>query len=180
MIILFSGGSKSGKSELAEDAAVRLAGDGGRLYYIATMIPRDDEDLRRIEQHRTSRAGKGFITVECGGDINKLADDADPEGTYLLDSVTALLESVAFDDEYKYRDSAADEITSSLKRLSRAVKDLVLVSDNIFSDKGPYDAETEKYRRGLAACGCRLAEISDTVCEVTCKIPMIFKGELPL
>lgn len=180
MIILFSGGSKSGKSELAEDAAVRLAGDGGRLYYIATMIPRDDEDLQRIRRHRGARAGKGFITVECGGDINKLADDADPEGTYLLDSVTALLESVAFDDEYKYRDSAADEITSSLKRLSRAVKDLVLVSDNIFSDGGPYDTETEKYRKGLAACDRSLAKICDTVCEVTCGVPILFKGELPL
>ena len=38
MTILISGGSKSGKSMLAQELTLRLAG-GGKHYYVATMIP---------------------------------------------------------------------------------------------------------------------------------------------
>ena len=37
------------------------------------------------------RAGMGFITLEQGTNVLGCLDKADPEGTFLLDSVTALL-----------------------------------------------------------------------------------------
>ena len=50
MTIFLSGGCKNGKSTLAQHAAKKLAGDGP-LYYIATMIPHDEEDRARIRRH---------------------------------------------------------------------------------------------------------------------------------
>ena len=50
MTILLSGGNKNGKSGYAQDIAVKLA-DGGKLYYVATMIPYDDEDRARVARH---------------------------------------------------------------------------------------------------------------------------------
>ena len=47
MTILICGGSKSGKSMYAQRCARELAGNG-KLYYLATMIPRDAEDIDRI------------------------------------------------------------------------------------------------------------------------------------
>ena len=68
MTIFLSGGCKNGKSTLAQHAAKKLAGDGP-LYYIATMIPHDEEDEARIRRHVAERDGMGFITLEQGTDI---------------------------------------------------------------------------------------------------------------
>ena len=90
MTIFISGGCKNGKSTIAEDCCAALA-CGGPLYYIATMQAYDDEDRARIKRHQNSRAGKGFITIEQPRDLLGCLEKSDPEnGTYILDSVTAL------------------------------------------------------------------------------------------
>ena len=49
MSTYISGGCKNGKSFYAQ----RVAKAGGApLYYVATMIPRDDEDRARVLRHR--------------------------------------------------------------------------------------------------------------------------------
>ena len=65
MTVFLSGGCKNGKSALAQTLAVRLA-DGGPLWYVATMIPRDAEDWNRIRAHVENRKGLGFRTLEAG------------------------------------------------------------------------------------------------------------------
>ena len=70
MTVFLSGGCKNGKSTLAEQIAVHLSRPG-RLYYLATMIPQDEEDRARITRHVESRAGLGFQTVECGLSLEK-------------------------------------------------------------------------------------------------------------
>ena len=50
MKIWITGGAGSGKSSLAQDLAAALAA-GGPRYYVATMVPRDDEDRSRIHRH---------------------------------------------------------------------------------------------------------------------------------
>ena len=62
MLILVSGGSASGKSEFAESLVLQSGCD--RRYYLATMIPYDEECRRRISRHRKMRAAKGFETIE--------------------------------------------------------------------------------------------------------------------
>ena len=88
MSTFISGGCKNGKSFYAQQIA-RAA--GSPLYYIATMIPHDDEDQARIRRHRDERAGWGFETVECGTHILAALEKTDPAGVFLLDSVTALV-----------------------------------------------------------------------------------------
>lgn len=58
MTIFLSGGAKNGKSTLAQELVVKLSGAGKR-YYVATMIPTDEEDLARIRRARCrpGRAG---------------------------------------------------------------------------------------------------------------------------
>ena len=95
MSTFISGGCKNGKSFYAQRIAKAA---GTPLYYIATMIPRDNEDEARIVRHRQERAGWGFETLECGADILSCLDRADPAGAFLLDSVTALLSNEMFTD----------------------------------------------------------------------------------
>ena len=181
MKILFSGGCKNGKSTIAEDVSVSLC-KNGRLYYIATMIPHDEEDEQRIIRHLKNRCGKGFTTIEAGEGLSRLCEDADPEGTYLLDSLTALLSNEMFPTKdgknFGFKKDAPEKVAGEVLRLSTCVKNLIVVSDYIFS--GQYgEALTERYRAGLSMCQRLLAARFDTVCEVCLGQTFNYKGELP-
>ena len=88
MNIFISGGCKNGKSMYAQKLAKEMADARGRaLYYIATMIPTDEEDHKRIEKHIDDRCGWGFKTLEQGINIcDLLKTNIDPQGAFLLDS----------------------------------------------------------------------------------------------
>ena len=180
MIVFITGGAKNGKSTLAQNLVVQLAG-GGKHYYIATMIPSDQEDRDRIRCHIADRDGMGFETVEQGRDIAKVLTKADPSGSFLLDSVTALLLNELFPDPTSCEMDweAADRCQNGLAELCDKAANIVLVSDYIYSDAARYDEVTENYRRGLAQLDCYLAARADTVIEVSAGNLVIHKGELP-
>ncbi len=182
MNVFISGGAKNGKTAFAEDIAVRLSGTGKR-YYVATMIPYDAEDRRRIALHIEERAEKGFETLEIARDIGSAADPeiGGPDGTFLVDSVTALLLNEMYPGSYDAEadPAAAERCRDGLLRLAREAKNAVFVSDWLYSDAVRYDAFTENYRRDLASIDRALAEVSDTVIEMAAGIPVCRKGRMP-
>ena len=178
MTVFLSGGCKNGKSTLAEQIAVYLSRPG-RLYYLATMIPHDDEDRARIARHVASRSGLGFQTIECGLSLQAALRDADAEGSYLLDSVTALLSNEMFRPDGTMDKDAGARSAQELLALARSCRHLVCVCDDIFRDGAAYDEWTERYRSGLARVCRTLAAEFDTVCEVVAGLPHLWKGELP-
>lgn len=181
MICFLSGGAKNGKSTLGQDLAVALA-RGGTHYYIATMIPVDDEDRDRIRRHIEDRDGMGFETVECGRDILSCLNHTDPNGTFLLDSATALLMNELFpeDKNYQMDVEAARKCGEDLVTFVSSVKHAVVVSDYIYSDAYRYDPVTETYRRCLAEIDRKLASVSDCVVELSAGQKIVHKGVLPL
>ena len=178
MIVFITGGAKNGKSSFAQDLAVKLA-RGGKRYYIATMIPCDEEDRERIRRHVDSRAGKGFTTIECGVHITDAVRGVDAKGSFLLDSVTALLTNEMFRDG-EFDPHAAERVAEELCELADSVGSIVFVSDFIFADTGMYDEFTETYRAGLARCDAALARCCDTVVEINLATPILYKGVMPL
>lgn len=180
MIVFISGGAKNGKSSLAQDLAVTLA-KGRKHYYVATMIPSDEEDHERICHHRKDREGMGFETIECGKDILSCLDEADKDATFLLDSATALLLNELFPDPTSGEMdlAAASRCADDLVAFAQSVGDLVIVSDYIYSDAARYDSLTESYRACLANIDRKLAEVSDVVIEVAAGTYTMHKGEMP-
>lgn len=177
MIAFFSGGAKNGKSTLAQTLAKRLAGEGP-LYYAATMIPRDDEDLARIARHLREREGWGFTTLDCGNRVTKRIIDKKINGTFLFDSVTALLANEMFPPAGP--DLAAPErVKEDLLALADWAENIVFVSDFIFADAGRYDGLTQAYRAGLAAADRALCARADLVAEVCAGQTWIHKGAMP-
>ena len=170
MIVFITGGAKNGKSSYAQELAVRLAA-GGKHYYIATMIPVDEEDRERIRRHIADREGMGFETVEQGTHILGCLDKCQPDATFLLDSTTALL----MNELFLPPDWQLDETAG----FAQAVKNIVIVSDYIYSDAQRYDNVTEAYRRGLASMDRKLAAISDVVLEMSGGNLIVHKGVLP-
>ena len=174
MTVLISGGAKNGKSSLAQDLAVRMA-DGGNLYYIATMIPVDDEDRDRIRRHVEDRRGMGFQTIECGRGILSSLENTDKNGTFLVDSLTALLANEMFHSGSIDR-MAGTRCAGEVVQFSNSVKNAVLVSDNIFCDAAEYDEVTELYRRSLATVDRAAAQACGTVIELSVGCQVVFKG----
>ena len=63
-----------------------------------------------------------------------------------------------------------------IERLCSAAADIVVVSNEIFSDGTPYDPSTQAYIARLAHLNAALAQRADTVVEVVCGIPIVQKG----
>ncbi len=177
MNVFISGGAKNGKSTYAQNLAVAMAKEKKcSLYYVATMIPHDDEDRARIERHRHDRQGLGFKTIECGTDIEREIEGRD--GVFLIDSVTALLSNEMFRSDGTVDPEASIRISESLKRLCAKKDGLIFVSDYIYSDTITYEELTEAYKQGLAIIDKALASVCDRVVEMTFGFPIDYK-EVP-
>ena len=178
MKIWITGGAGSGKSSLAQELAATLAA-GEPHYYVATMVPRDDEDRRRISRHIEDRAGMGYRTIECPCSLTERITP-DSEGTYLLDSATAMLANAMFGEwDFVYEPDAAQKVAADLRLFSERVKHFVVVSDGICSDAAIYDEMTDGYRRGLAYIERQMAAQCDTVIECVAGGAIVHKGKLP-
>ena len=173
MIYYLAGGTKSGKSMLAQRIARAMPGPH---YYVATMRPTDTEDDERIAKHRADRAGWGFITAEQPEHICGLLDSCDRDGVFLLDSVTALLTNEMFRADGTVDLTAPERVKRELLQLAAGVKNIVIVSDFIFADGEVYDELTEAFRAGLGRIGCAVAEIADGVAELCAGVPVWYKG----
>ena len=178
MNIFISGGAKCGKSSLAQQLTLQLAGEGKR-YYVATMIPSGPEDQERIRLHLEDRAGMGFETLECFRDVRQCLENATRNGAFLVDSVTSLVQNSLFPVERDYAMdlAGAERCGDGLVAFANQVENAVFVSDAICCDGGRYDETTEQYRRALATIDRRLAQICDVVIEVVAGQCIYYKGE---
>lgn len=171
MIHIVTGGSGSGKSAFAEEQIVKFSGD--RRIYIATMYPFDEESRRRVERHRRMRAGKRFETVECYTHLENLEIPAGAD--VLLECMSNLTANEM------YREDGAGEQTCGavcrgISALAERAGNLVVVTNEVFSDGIVYDPETERYLEYLGRINQYLAQIADRVTEVVYGIPVCVKG----
>ena len=175
MKIFISGGCKNGKTYHAQRLA-KAQENGGGLYYVATMKPVDREDEDRIENHRRQRSGWGFSTVEQPFNVEDVLRKCDKKGSFLLDSVTALLANEMFGGS-RINEGAGEETLKGLTRLINNIDNIVIVSDYIYSDASPYGHLTEKYRKTLAEIDCAIAKNCDVVLETAYTNIIVHKGE---
>lgn len=207
MLHIVYGGSASGKSSYAESFAMSLQGEG-RLLYIATMYPYkwntteiDPETMQRIERHRAMRADKGFDTVECYRQVEHIV--AKRQDVLLLECMSNLLANEMYlepdSDDGGLAETMSEvektgvgmsetlspvskKIVQALVNLSTRVQDVVIVTNDVFSDGGSltYDESTREYVKNLAEINCALAREAATVTEVVCGIPVIVKKNHPM
>ena len=74
------------------------------------------------------------------------------------------------------------KIVQAIIDLSARVQDVVIVTNDVFSDGGnlTYDESTREYVKNLAEINCALAQEAATVTEVVCGIPVIVKKNHPM
>lgn len=183
MNIFISGGCKNGKSYHAQELARNMARERNLpLYYLATMIPHDEEDEARICRHLSEREGWGFDTIEQGEHICEAlrtktvsSENVDSNGVFLLDSVTALLSNEMFREDGTIDFDAPKRLAEELTNFAQETGNTVFVSDYIYSDSFAFDDFTEPYRQGLALLDRTLAKLCDQVVEVTYGFKYLYK-----
>ena len=169
MIVLVTGGSGCGKSTWAEKLIASLPNE--KRVYIATMQVYDEESVKRVARHRSQRANKEFITIECEKD---LASAQVEEGSIvLLEDLVNLMANEMFDG------GDPNRIVPALEELAKKSRHLVMVTNDVFSDGVDYAESTREYLRQLAKINLQAAELADSVVEVVYSIPVCVKGELP-
>ena len=186
MLILITGGAGSGKSAFAENLTAKLHGlqKSGDLYYFATMQVREDdpECQKRIRKHQNQRAGKNFITIETPFlEVPDFSENSRQSGTGLLECVSNLLANLQFDREFNFcnfkNQDLPAQITGNILQLSARLENLVVITNEIFTERTPEDSAMREYLRNLGKINCSLAEHAEIVIEIQAGMPVIWKGE---
>ena len=171
MITLVTGGSGSGKSAYAEEVLTGF-GDFPRIY-IATMYPFDEESKKRIERHRKMRAEKNFNTIECYTGLRNLEL---PEGCcVLLECMSNLVANEMFQEDGA-KDDTVPEILEGISEIEKQAKELVIVTNEIFSDAVVFDGDMDSYLEYLGKINQAAAQRADEVVEVIYGIPVFHKS----
>ena len=113
-------------------------------YYLATLRPTDEEDRAIVRRHLQERDGWGFETIECESGILSALDLAPENGTFLLDSVTALLANEMFRADGSVDAAAGERLAGRSCPVRGALaSNVVFVADFVFSDGRDYGELTE-------------------------------------
>lgn len=174
MFTLVIGGSGSGKSEYAENLILSL-GERRRIY-IATMKPWDEECVKRIERHQKMRAEKKFTTVECYRNLKELEilENTGKPSAVLLECMSNLVSNELFGTGLT-GEQAQEEILEGIFHLKERADDLVIVTNEVFSDGDSYSQETNAYRKILGEINRRIAAAADSVVEIVAGISVMIK-----
>lgn len=183
MLELVTGGSGSGKSAYAEEHICRihriLSRKAGRklpLFYIAAMIPRGEETLRKIERHRKMRETRGFQTLEWYTDIaGKIREKSLPENACVLLECLSNLTANEMYMESGAGEGTAEAVVRGIMELKRRCAHLVVVTNDVFAESASDTPEMRQYKENLGKINQVLAGEADRVTEVVRGVPCTVK-----
>ena len=167
MLELVTGGSGSGKSAYAESRICEYNRQAPKpLFYIATMFPYGEETEKKIERHRILRKGKGFETLEWYTGLKQHLEDGSLKGAdVLLECMSNLVANEM------YMESGAgchadQAILEGIQELNQQCANLVIVTNEVFSESVPDSPEMKEYKRILGKINREIATMADQVTEV--------------
>lgn len=142
MLIVLTGGARSGKSSLAVKQAKR---SGDPVAFVATCprIDGDDDLDQRIEAHRAERPAE-WTTVEAEHDLAGALRTIDTEAVIVIDCLTLWVSNLLLrGDEERAIDAASDE---ALRTLTGRARDTVVVTNEVGLGIVPADRLSRTYR----------------------------------
>ena len=169
MMILVTGGARSGKSRHAE----ALIADSPQVLYIATSQIFDEEMAARIQHHRDGRPPH-WRTAECWRHRDALiTPDNAPEEAILLECVTTMVTNLLFamggdtdPDNWDYaamEQAIEDEIRALIDACQRCPAQVVLVTNEVGMGIVPENRLARHFRDIAGRVNQRLAAAADEV-----------------
>jgi len=178
--VLVLGGSRSGKSEYAEEIAGR---SGKRIIYIATAAVHDDEMAERVKIHQKRRP-QNWVTVEEEKDVLDVLSQGGEGDTFLLDCATLWLTNLLLEQQNSEMLIAPSDketqILAQVARLSETVDngaDLIVVSSEVGLGLIPEHPLGRVFRDLAGKANQLLASRADSVYLLVAGIPMEIKSQ---
>lgn len=161
MLVFISGGVRSGKSSLGEELAQEMA--SGRKIYLATSKVYDEEMAQRVRLHQEQRSGKGYITIEKQTDIGEIISQLEENDTVLMDCLGNLLANEMFSENPPF--DCVSKIFKEVMLVAKASGNMIIISNDVFSDGCGYSKEVLEYIDNLADLHKLIVAASDTAIE---------------
>ena len=157
MITLVLGGTRSGKSAVAEELAAR---HGAPVTYVATMDPSGDPDLEaRVAAHRRRR-DPAWVTVDACDDLRGVL--AEVRGTVLVDSLGPWVAAAG----------ATADATALCAAFRGRAGDTVVVSDEVGLAVHPSTEQGRRFQDALGAVNHAVSGAADRVYLVVAGRPL--------
>jgi len=155
MKVLYYGGQKSGKSNLAEQKTLSLA-KNQKPYYLATYDNsyNDSEMKQRISRHQKQRK-ESFITIEEPKELSSIMEQ---NKTYLIDCISMFILNTL--------DESEESVLNELEHICAKDANIVFVLNNVNEGVIPLDALSRKYVDRSGIVGQKLAKLCNEVYEV--------------
>lgn len=178
MVILITGGARSGKSMFAQ----QFFSEAEQVVYVATAEVCDEEMAQRVEQHRHARRCMADGRTSAG--ISRMMIHG--EDGCLLDCVTVLTSNIMFTHTAEYEcipRTVQEETEAAVKRqLDVLINDanaancrLVLVTNELGSGIVPEHHVSRVFRDIAGRVNQHLARRADEVYWCVCGIPVKIK-----
>jgi adenosylcobinamide kinase/adenosylcobinamide-phosphate guanylyltransferase len=174
-LILALGGTRSGKSRFGLDAATRLAGVDGRVWFLATAWPGDPELDDRIARHRAARPAS-WPTVAVGPDLAAALAQTDPDEPVLIDGLTLWLSTLLGDDAPAIDPILDGPVAAGLAAIAARPGPVIVVSDEVGSGIVPMHAGARAYRDLVGITHQRVAALADEAYLLVAGLPVTLKG----
>jgi adenosylcobinamide kinase/adenosylcobinamide-phosphate guanylyltransferase len=173
MLILVTGGIKSGKSRRALEIVKNEW--TFPVSFIATAEAMDEEMRRRIEKHRQERNdfanNGGFITIEEPLELDKAIASAGRRA--LVDCIPMWVNNLMHYQREKDFDRILETFLQSVNL--RNAKDCIVVTNETGMGNIPFDENTRRYNLLLAEANRRIAAVADRLEIMVCGIPLKVK-----
>jgi len=167
---LVIGGCRSGKSDHAQCLAEAF---GGRLLYVATCVPRDDEMHERVRRHREKRPTP-WETCEAPLDMPEaIVKNKHQFDVLLVDCLTLWVSNLLLES------TNDGEMARRVRALTEAIHapgcPLVLVTNEVGTGIVPENALARKFRDEAGRVNRAVAEAVGTVIWMVAGIPVTVK-----
>lgn len=178
-IILITGGARSGKS----DFALKLAsGIGGRVVFVATAEPLDDEMKIRIARHRETRP-RDWVTLEVPMNITKkLTGSIRETDTVIIDCLTMLVNNLIYYCTLDDRQDVSgierlveEEVNSLVDLCTSFPANFIIITNEVGSGIVPGDNLSRTYRDLLGKTNQNFARHAHEVYLMVSGIPLRIK-----
>jgi adenosylcobinamide kinase/adenosylcobinamide-phosphate guanylyltransferase len=174
-IILLLGGARSGKSHHAQQLAKKL---GGKVLFVATGEPLDEEMQARIAEHKKARP-KNWRTLEMPTGVGKqLAKQIGDAEVVIIDCLTLLVSNL-LRDEPDYSE-AEKRVTSEINQLIAGMDKLdtsfIIVSNEVGMGLVPETRLGRIYRDLLGKANQLIAQHANKVYLMVAGMPIEVKG----
>lgn len=160
------GGARSGKSSYAQQRVEAMA---GKLAFIATAEPGDDEMRQRIDRHRTDR-GARWHTIEAPLDLPRAIGEAPAMAdAILVDCLTLWLTNVIL--------AGRSVPTAELERaITECPVPIALVANEVGFGIVPENALARQFRDEAGRLNQRVAATVDEAVLVAAGLPLVLKS----